>query len=361
LRNGKVYKWETATYGKIWYDEDVHYLRFFETEFPAIVYNDALASKSDFSSEPTVSILLFIKQRVKVNQKVRILELKQRNHKDYYSDNPYVISIKEDTAHLYPKLHSASTKERSIRRGSLIKFFFEYVVFIDKDGGMRRRNYSLTLIEGYVKLSCIDRKILAIKVSVKVETGRQEILRDLDQQMEKRADDGKANVVTVALSRKERVKPRRVRAMAMTIQYGVRGMILTAQSEAFPSKRTLSFGGSEILVTEAMASRLRWMIYLMVLADAAESVRDTIGFEYYLASSQMDGQSDLMIPDFRRYNEGMSPVLWAEIGESSLTGPELVLDTTDKVVLIILYQAYGNQYAIAGRKAHLLEDKQFQV
>ncbi|GKB00762.1 hypothetical protein Tco_0828755, partial [Tanacetum coccineum] len=32
-----------------------------------------------------------------------------------------------------------------------------------------------------------------------------------------------ANVVTDALSRKERVKPRRIRAMAMTIQYGVRG------------------------------------------------------------------------------------------------------------------------------------------
>ncbi|GJW09816.1 hypothetical protein Tco_1575643 [Tanacetum coccineum] len=47
------------------------------------------------------------------------------------------------------------------------------------------------------------------------------MLRDLDQQMEKRADDGKANVVTDALSRNERVKPRRVRAMAMTIQYGV--------------------------------------------------------------------------------------------------------------------------------------------
>ncbi|GKC77174.1 hypothetical protein Tco_1127948, partial [Tanacetum coccineum] len=29
-----------------------------------------------------------------------------------------------------------------------------------------------------------------------------------------------------------------------------------------------------------------------------------------------------------------SPVLWAEIGESSLTGPKLVLDMTDKVVLI---------------------------
>ncbi|GJT05713.1 hypothetical protein Tco_0840175 [Tanacetum coccineum] len=33
--------------------------------------------------------------------------------------------------------------------------------------------------------------------------------------------------------KKERVKPRRVRAMAMTIQYGVRGMKLAAQSEAF--------------------------------------------------------------------------------------------------------------------------------
>ncbi|GJV03043.1 hypothetical protein Tco_1336612 [Tanacetum coccineum] len=42
-------------YGKIWYDEDVHYLRLFETEFPVIVYNDTLASKPDFSSEPTIS------------------------------------------------------------------------------------------------------------------------------------------------------------------------------------------------------------------------------------------------------------------------------------------------------------------
>ncbi|GJX48154.1 putative reverse transcriptase domain-containing protein [Tanacetum coccineum] len=39
---------------------------------------------------------------------------------------------------------------------------------------------------------------------------------------------GKANVVADALSRKERIKPRRVRAMAMTIQSGMRGMILAA-------------------------------------------------------------------------------------------------------------------------------------
>ncbi|GKC72622.1 putative reverse transcriptase domain-containing protein, partial [Tanacetum coccineum] len=39
---------------------------------------------------------------------------------------------------------------------------------------------------------------------------------------------GKANMVANALRRKERVKPRRVRAMAMTIQSGIRGMILAA-------------------------------------------------------------------------------------------------------------------------------------
>ncbi|GJZ06615.1 hypothetical protein Tco_0540408 [Tanacetum coccineum] len=215
------------------------------------------------------------------------------------------------------------------------------------------------------------------------------MLHDLDQQMEKRADDGctlwiklhskyeyeiryhpgKANVVIDALRRKERVKPRRVRAMVMTIKYGVRGMILASQSKAFKKENGMI---RTVVMNEVHASRylvhlgadktyynlgdmyclrylseneiespwilslnfqdnskewnsgddqlrLRWMIYLVVLADAAESVRDTIGFEYCLASSS---------------GWTKSPVLWAEIGESSLTGPELVLDMTDKVVLI---------------------------
>ncbi|GJZ11210.1 hypothetical protein Tco_0545969, partial [Tanacetum coccineum] len=44
---------------------------------------------------------------------------------------------------------------------------------------------------------------------------------------------GKANVVADALSRKERVKSRRVRAMDMAIQSRVKRMILAVQSEAF--------------------------------------------------------------------------------------------------------------------------------
>ncbi|GJS11418.1 hypothetical protein Tco_0368214 [Tanacetum coccineum] len=47
---------------------------------------------------------------------VNILELKRRYFEDYYSDNQYAVSIKEDTA--YPCLHSPKTtkERRSIRR-----------------------------------------------------------------------------------------------------------------------------------------------------------------------------------------------------------------------------------------------------
>ncbi|GKD33761.1 putative reverse transcriptase domain-containing protein, partial [Tanacetum coccineum] len=54
-----------------------------------------------------------------------------------------------------------------------------------------------------------------------------------DYECEIRYHPGKANVVVDALSRKERVKPKRVREIAMTIQSGVKIMILAAQSEAF--------------------------------------------------------------------------------------------------------------------------------
>ncbi|GJS44150.1 hypothetical protein Tco_0569193 [Tanacetum coccineum] len=99
----------------------------------------------------------------------------------------------------------------------------------------------------------------------------------------------KANEVSDALSIKKRVKSRRVR-----------GMILAAQSEAFKQENVLAEKlhgldpqmerkGDENNSKEWNSGdgqlRLRWMTYLVVLADAAESVRDAIGFEYCLASS----------------------------------------------------------------------------
>ncbi|GJZ96412.1 hypothetical protein Tco_0668746 [Tanacetum coccineum] len=56
-RRGKVFNWETAKYGRILYDEDVHGLISIENEFPAIAFNDSLTSGETLSCEPTVSSL----------------------------------------------------------------------------------------------------------------------------------------------------------------------------------------------------------------------------------------------------------------------------------------------------------------
>ncbi|GKA62606.1 putative reverse transcriptase domain-containing protein [Tanacetum coccineum] len=61
-----------------------------------------------------------------------------------------------------------------------------------------------------------------------------------DYECEIRYHPGKANVVADVLSRKERVKPKHVREMAMTIQSGVKRMILAAQSEAFKEENALA-------------------------------------------------------------------------------------------------------------------------
>ncbi|GJX81178.1 putative reverse transcriptase domain-containing protein [Tanacetum coccineum] len=52
----------------------------------------------------------------------------------------------------------------------------------------------------------------------------------------------KVELTAGRLNRKERVKPKRVRAMAMTIQSGVKGMILVAQGEAFNQDNVWQLG-----------------------------------------------------------------------------------------------------------------------
>ncbi|GJS63067.1 hypothetical protein Tco_0677631 [Tanacetum coccineum] len=110
---------------------------------------------------------------------------------------------------------------------------------------------------------------------------------------------------------KERVKSRRVR-----------GMILAAQSEAFKQENIL-------------AERLHGLDPQMERkGDESLSVKTPIGFEYCLAS--LSGWTNIQSAPFEALyrRKCRSLVLWAKIGESSLTGLELVQETTDKVVLI---------------------------
>ncbi|GKF92154.1 hypothetical protein Tco_0278873, partial [Tanacetum coccineum] len=56
-KHRKVFNWETAKYGKIWYDEDIHDLESVESEFPAIAFNDRVSSGETLSCKPTISSL----------------------------------------------------------------------------------------------------------------------------------------------------------------------------------------------------------------------------------------------------------------------------------------------------------------
>ncbi|GJU17271.1 putative reverse transcriptase domain-containing protein [Tanacetum coccineum] len=58
---------------------------------------------------------------------------------------------------------------------------------------------------------------------------------------------GKANVVADALSRKDRIKPRRIRAMNMTLQSSIKDKILAAQEEASDESAGLQRGLDELI------------------------------------------------------------------------------------------------------------------
>ncbi|GJU04233.1 putative reverse transcriptase domain-containing protein [Tanacetum coccineum] len=124
-----------------------------------------------------------------------------------------------------------------------------------------------------------------------------------------------------ALIGSERVKPKRVRAMAMTIHSRVKAMILAAQREAFDQENVMN-------------ERLHGLDQQME-RKRDESLK-ALGTRLDMSTAyhpQTPGQSERTIQTLEDMLRA-SPVLWAEIGEGSLIGPELVQETTDKVVVI---------------------------
>ncbi|GJT18242.1 hypothetical protein Tco_0876948 [Tanacetum coccineum] len=56
-RRGRVFNWQTATYGKIRVDYDLYDLRSMEAEFPAIVINDAVAPQDELQLVPSCFVI----------------------------------------------------------------------------------------------------------------------------------------------------------------------------------------------------------------------------------------------------------------------------------------------------------------
>ncbi|GJX99119.1 putative reverse transcriptase domain-containing protein [Tanacetum coccineum] len=203
---------------------------------------------------------------------------------------------------------------------------------------------------------------------------------------------GKANVVADAFSRKERVKLRRVRAMSMTIQSSVKDKILVAQSKASKVKNATlemlrgrdqqmektqddglyfidrGWDSNDRRLQDDRLARIyideivaRHGVPVSIISDSyhpqtdGQSERTIHTLEDMLRACVIDfgGSWDTHLPlaEFSYNNSNhssiqyapfealygskcRSPVLWSEVGENQLIRPEMVQETTDKVVLI---------------------------
>ncbi|GJY28046.1 putative reverse transcriptase domain-containing protein [Tanacetum coccineum] len=185
-----------------------------------------------------------------------------------------------------------------------------------------------------------------------------ELLSDYDDEI--RYHPGKANVVADALTRKERSKPLRVRALVMTISLNLPKQILSAQSEARKEENLINedlhgmINKLEPHANRTLCTRLDMSIAYHPETDG-QSERTIQTLEDMLCACVLDfgkgWDRHLPLVEFS-YNNSYhtsikaalfealygckcrSPICWAKVRDSQLIDPEIIHETTEKIVQI---------------------------
>nr|GEU96101.1 putative reverse transcriptase domain-containing protein [Tanacetum cinerariifolium] len=195
-----------------------------------------------------------------------------------------------------------------------------------------------------------------------------ELLSDYDGEI--RYLPGKVNVVVDALSRKERIKPLRVRALMMTIHNDLPKRIYQDshftsrfwRSLQKASKTNLDMSTAYHPQTDGQSERTIQTPEDMLLAcviDFGSSWDCHLPFVKFSYNNSY--HASIKVAPYKALYERKcrSPVCWSEVGDSQLTGPELIRDTTEKIFQIKnrLLAACSRQKSYPNKILKLLEFK----
>nr|GEX44542.1 hypothetical protein [Tanacetum cinerariifolium] len=198
---------------------------------------------------------------------------------------------------------------------------------------------------------------------------------------------GKANVVVDALNRKERDKPLRVRALVMTISLNLPKQILEAHIEALKPENLKKEDVGSMIRTDIPKERLEPRADGTLCLNGRswlpcyDNLRSVIMHESYKSKYSIHPGSEKMYQymkklywwpnikaDIATYvapyealygRKCRSPVCWAEVGEAQLTGPKMIQETTEKIILFKqrIQAAQDRQKSYADQKQKPMEFK----